>query len=113
MVRILSCYENDQVTIVELDRRENGLEDYNYHWLYYDHVGQQLVNLWLRNRDYAGEVAEYYFEQGYLKVKEKSAVFIEKFNFQQHKLYLTPVNDKILNLLSPYIAESNSSACAK
>ena len=104
MIKIHSCYEDETMIIIELSKEE----DYNNHWLHYEKTTGEFVRLWLRNRDFANEVAEYYFEQGFLKVRETTAVYIEKFNFQQHTLYKVPPGTKILSLIDIYTGKQST-----
>jgi len=98
MIKIHSCFEDDTMVIIELSKDE----DNNHHWLHYVKNTGEFVRLWLRNRDFANDVAEYYFEQGFLKVRDNTAVFIEKFNFQQHLLRKLPAGVTILSLIESY-----------
>ena len=87
------------MSIIELSFKE-GLD---HHWLHYDRTTGHFIRLWLRSRDFEGSVSEYYFEQGYLKITESSAIFIEKFNFQQHSIRKAPVGARVLKLVEQYV----------
>ncbi len=104
MITIHSCYENDAMFIIELSNQE----ELDNHWLYYDCKTGEFIRFWLRNRDAENEVAEYYFEQGFLKIKGNTAIFIEKFNFQQHTLHKVPVGAKALSLIEMYTGKMKS-----
>lgn len=104
MIKINSCYEDNTMVIIELSREGDTDND----WLYYEKTTGEFIRLWLRNRDFANEVAEYYFEQGFLKIREDSAVFIEKFNFQQHVLNKVPAGAKILSLIEIYAGKTKT-----
>ncbi|WP_443938844.1 hypothetical protein [Pedobacter sp. MW01-1-1] len=98
MIKILACYECNDMIIIELSISE----EQSNHWLHYDSLTEEFTRLCLRHNDFTNEVSEYYFEQGFLKLRDNTAVYIEKFNFQQHTLNKVSIGKKTLGIVEIY-----------
>lgn len=93
--------DNTNLCIIEIKKEQN------YHWLLINKESLNIKPLEFKSMDASGQVAERFFDLGYLKFNPTAGVFIEKFNSGQHPLCnknCEEVPDVYLNAIASFLS---------
>ena len=101
--------DNNDLCIIEIKKyvTDDASAAQRYQWLLINKKSLIIKPLQFRSMDASGDLAERFFDLGYLKFDPKSGVFIEKFNSGQHSLCnktCEEVPDEYLNAIAGFLS---------
>ncbi len=72
--------DNNDLCIIEIKKEQNN------QWFLINKESLNIKPMQFKSMDASGQIAEHFFDLGYLKFNPIAGIFIEKFNSGQHPL---------------------------
>ncbi|MBC6112737.1 hypothetical protein ACFOG5_24145 [Pedobacter fastidiosus] len=95
-VEYLHFLEGKSISVLEVRFKADANDRNSGHkisWITIEEKRARVRKLTLRSQDFSGEIAERFFEEGYLKYNGQTGTYIEKFNSAQHHLTNSSVSN--------------------